>query len=45
MKGDTEQQKMLTEARAIVVRDYLVRNCRLDDTRIKTIGLAKHPTA
>jgi hypothetical protein len=32
---------VLTEARAVVVRDYLVENFRLDDTRIKTIGEGK----
>jgi hypothetical protein len=38
MKGDTEKNRVLTEARAMVVRDYLVQNFKLDDTRIKTIG-------
>ena len=41
MKGDTEKDRLLTEARAMVVRDYLVKNFRLDDTRIKTIGQGK----
>jgi len=41
MKGDTQKDRLLTEARAMVVRDYLVRNFRLNDTRIKTIGLGK----
>jgi phospholipid/cholesterol/gamma-HCH transport system substrate-binding protein len=40
-KGDTEKDRTLTEARAMVVRDYLVQNFKLDDTRIKTIGLGK----
>jgi len=40
-KGDTGQENQLTLARAVVVRDYLVKNFRLDDSRIKTIGLAK----
>jgi len=40
-KGDTQKDRMLTEARAMVVRDYLVQNFRLSDTRIKTIGLGK----
>jgi outer membrane protein OmpA-like peptidoglycan-associated protein len=39
--GDSSQEKQLTLARAAVVRDYLVKNFRLDDSRIKTIGLAK----
>jgi phospholipid/cholesterol/gamma-HCH transport system substrate-binding protein len=41
MKGDTEKNRILTEARAMVVRDYLVQNFKLDDTRIKTIGQGK----
>jgi outer membrane protein OmpA-like peptidoglycan-associated protein len=40
-KGETEKQKTLTEARNMVVRNYLVDNFRLDDTRIKTLGLGK----
>lgn len=42
MKGDTQQERLLTEARAMVVRDYLVQNFRLNDTRVKTIGLGKN---
>ena len=38
MKGDSEDDKVLTEARAMVVRNYLVKNFRMDDTRLKTIG-------
>jgi phospholipid/cholesterol/gamma-HCH transport system substrate-binding protein len=41
MKGGTGQDRELTEARAAVVRDYLVQHFKLDDTRIKTIGLGK----
>jgi hypothetical protein len=41
MKGDSDKDRMLTEARAMVVRDYLVKNFKLDDTRVKTIGLRK----
>jgi phospholipid/cholesterol/gamma-HCH transport system substrate-binding protein len=43
MKGDTAKENQLTLARAAVVRDYLVKNFRLDDTHIKTIGLGKNP--
>jgi hypothetical protein len=39
--GDTAKDRLLTEARAKVIRDYLVQNFKLDDTRIKTIGLGK----
>jgi len=41
MKGDTEKQRVLTEARAMVVRDYLVNHFELDDTRLKTMGEGK----
>src|SRR5579871_207486 len=41
MKGEKDKENQVTEARAAVVRDYLVKNFRLDDTRIKTIGLGK----
>ena len=43
-KGDTEKQRLLTAARAKVVRDYLTENFKLDDKRIKTIGLGKDKT-
>jgi outer membrane protein OmpA-like peptidoglycan-associated protein len=39
--GDTAKDLVLTKARAKVIRDYLVQNFKLDDTRIKTIGLGK----
>lgn len=39
--GDTGKDRVLTQARAKVVRDYLVENFRLDDTRLKIIGLGK----
>ena len=45
MKGDTEKNRLLTEARAMVVRDYLVQHFKLDDTRIKTIGQGKSSDA
>ena len=41
MKGDSQTDHLLTEARAMVVRDYLVKNFKLEDTKIKTIGLGK----
>jgi outer membrane protein OmpA-like peptidoglycan-associated protein len=44
-KGDTDKLRVLTEARAKVVRDYLIRNFKLDDKRVKTIGLGKRKTA
>jgi hypothetical protein len=41
MKGETEKDRVLSEGRATVLRDYLAKNFRLDDTRIKTLGLGK----
>lgn len=39
--GDTDKDRVLTRARANVVRDYLVQNFKFDDTRMKIIGLGK----
>ena len=44
-KGDTEKLRLLTAARAKVVRDYLTENFKVDDKRIKTIGLGKNKTS
>jgi len=44
-KGDTEKLRALTAARAKVVRDYLTENFKLDDKRIKIIGLGKDKTS
>jgi phospholipid/cholesterol/gamma-HCH transport system substrate-binding protein len=44
MKGDSDQVRMLTEARSFVVRKYLVENFKLDDTRVRTLGLGKKET-
>jgi phospholipid/cholesterol/gamma-HCH transport system substrate-binding protein len=41
MKGETDQDQVLSQGRAAVIRDYLAKNFRLDDTRIKTLGLGK----
>jgi phospholipid/cholesterol/gamma-HCH transport system substrate-binding protein len=41
MKGDSEKDRTLTQARATVARDYLIHNFKIDDKRIKTIGLGK----
>jgi phospholipid/cholesterol/gamma-HCH transport system substrate-binding protein len=41
MKGETGKDKVLSEGRATAIRDYLAKNFRLDDTRIKTLGLGK----
>jgi hypothetical protein len=41
MKGDSEKDRVTTEAQAMVIRNYLVQNFRLDDTHIKTMGRGK----
>jgi phospholipid/cholesterol/gamma-HCH transport system substrate-binding protein len=41
MKGDSEKDRILTQARATVARNYLVQNFKIDDKRVKTIGLGK----
>lgn len=41
MAGDTEKDLILTQARAFVVRDYLVNNFGFDDTELKTFGVGK----
>jgi hypothetical protein len=38
-EGDSQSNHLLTEARAMVVRDSLVKNLKFEDTKIKTIGL------
>ena len=43
--GDTEKVRVLTQARAKVVRDLLVQNFKFDDTKLKTIGLGKSAKA
>jgi phospholipid/cholesterol/gamma-HCH transport system substrate-binding protein len=37
-KGDVEENRLLTRARAMVIRQYLAEKFRLDDTRLKTKG-------
>ncbi len=41
MKGDSDKMLVLTQAQSAVVRNYLVQNFRLDDQRVKTMGLGK----
>lgn len=45
MKGDTDKDRVLSEGRAAAVREYLAKNFRLNDTRIKTLGLGKSDQA
>ena len=41
MEGDTEKDLVLTEARAMTVREYLVENFGFDDSQLKTLGMGK----
>jgi phospholipid/cholesterol/gamma-HCH transport system substrate-binding protein len=41
MAGDTEKDLVLTQARAMVVREYLVQNFGFDDAEVKTLGIGK----
>ena len=40
-EGDTQKELVLTEARAMVVREYLIENFGFDDSKLKTLGLGK----
>jgi phospholipid/cholesterol/gamma-HCH transport system substrate-binding protein len=39
--GNAQKDLVLTQARAMVVRDYLVGNFSFDDAQLKTLGLGK----
>ena len=41
MEGDTQKDLVLTEARAMVVREYLVENFGFEDSQLKTLGMGK----
>ncbi len=41
MEGDAQKDMVLTEARAMVVREYLVENFGFDDGQLKTLGMGK----
>ena len=45
MEGDTQKDLVLTEARAMVVREYLVENFGFDDSQLKTLGQGKQAGA
>ena len=45
MEGDTQKDLVLAEARAMVVREYLVENFGFDDSHLKTIGMGKQTDA
>jgi phospholipid/cholesterol/gamma-HCH transport system substrate-binding protein len=41
MEGDSAKNLVLTQGRALVVRDYLVENFGFDDRQLKTLGMGK----
>ena len=41
MEGDAKTNLTLTEARAMVIREYLVDNFGFDDSQLKTLGMGK----
>jgi outer membrane protein OmpA-like peptidoglycan-associated protein len=45
MEGDAHKDLVLTEARAMVVREYLVENYGFDDNQLKTLGAGKQSNA
>jgi phospholipid/cholesterol/gamma-HCH transport system substrate-binding protein len=45
MEGDTQKDLVLTEARAMVVREYLVENFGFDDSQLRTLGMGKQTEA
>jgi phospholipid/cholesterol/gamma-HCH transport system substrate-binding protein len=45
MEGDTQKEQVLTEARAMVIREYLVENFGFDDSQLKTMGMGKQANA
>jgi phospholipid/cholesterol/gamma-HCH transport system substrate-binding protein len=45
LRGETEENLVLTQARAMVVRQHLADHFKIDDQRIKTIGMGEDPAA
>jgi phospholipid/cholesterol/gamma-HCH transport system substrate-binding protein len=43
LEGEKNKNLELTQARALVVREYLTKRFRIDDTRIKTRGMGEDP--
>ena len=41
MEGDTQKNLVLTQARAMVIREYLVEHFGFDDSQLKTLGMGK----
>jgi phospholipid/cholesterol/gamma-HCH transport system substrate-binding protein len=44
-EGDTQKQLVLTQARAMVVREYLVEHFGFDDAQLRTLGMGKQTDA
>jgi phospholipid/cholesterol/gamma-HCH transport system substrate-binding protein len=44
-EGDTQKDLVLTQARAMVVREYLVENFGFDDSQLRTLGMGKQADA
>ena len=45
LEGDTQKDLVLTEARSMAVRDYLVETFDFDDSQLKTLGMGKQTDA
>jgi outer membrane protein OmpA-like peptidoglycan-associated protein len=45
MEGDTQKDLVLTQARAMEVREYLVENYGFNDSQLKTLGMGKQAGA
>ncbi len=45
MDGDIQKDLVLTQARAMVIREYLVENFGFDDSQLKTLGMGKQEGA
>ena len=45
MDGDSQKDLVLSEARAMVIREYLVENFGFDDSQLKTLGQGKQAGA
>ncbi len=45
MEGDAQKELILTQAQAMVVREYLVGNFAFDDSQLKTLGMGKQTGA
>jgi phospholipid/cholesterol/gamma-HCH transport system substrate-binding protein len=44
-RGEKQDNLQLSQARAMVVRQYLVEKFKIDETRVKTLGLGETPQA